>query len=204
MPTAAGDAWSHVARGRECGVAEIIRYRRLKHEPPKPLQTLERQQRRRGRLITLALMCLAFAVAATAGSLALPHVLPQAQPRTALMGLTGITADLPLCRGQSGGSCVIDGDTFRLEGQSIRIADIDAPESRGSKCPTEKALADRATERIQQLLNAGPFVLDPADRDEDRYGRKLRIVTRDGESLGDILIAEGLARRWDGARRPWC
>jgi micrococcal nuclease len=41
-------------------------------------------------------------------------------------------------------------------------------------------------------------------RDEDRYGRKLRTIERDGRSLGDVLVAEGLARPWDGARRSWC
>jgi hypothetical protein len=27
---------------------------------------------------------------------------------------------------------------------------------------------------------------------------------RDGQSLGLTLVSEGLAREWDGARRPWC
>ena len=57
---------------------------------------------------------------------------------------------------------------------------------------------------MHQLLNAGAFELQPYERDEDQYGRKLRIVTRDGRSLGQILVAEGLARTWDGARHPWC
>jgi len=41
-------------------------------------------------------------------------------------------------------------------------------------------------------------------RGTDRFGRKLRIVTRGGASVGAVLIGEGLARRWGGARRPWC
>lgn len=35
---------------------------------------------------------------------------------------------------------------------------------------------------------------NPNGRDEDKYGRKLRIVMRDGESLGGALVDEGLAR----------
>ena len=31
-----------------------------------------------------------------------------------------------------------------------------------------------------------------------------RVVTRDGRSLGDRLVAEGLARTWTGRRQPWC
>ncbi len=99
---------------------------------------------------------------------------------------------------------VTDGDTFRYAGEKIRVADIDTPEVRG-RCAEEEALAARATERMSELLRAGPFELHPiAGRDEDRYGRKLRIVTRDGRSLGDQLVAEGLARTWTGRREPWC
>lgn len=98
---------------------------------------------------------------------------------------------------------VIDGDTFRYNGETIRVADIDTPEVRG-RCPYEKALAARATQRMRALLLAGPFELEPISRDEDRYGRKLRVVTRGGRSLGDQLVAEGLARTWTGRREPWC
>jgi endonuclease YncB( thermonuclease family) len=98
---------------------------------------------------------------------------------------------------------VIDGDTFRLGGEKIRIADIDTPETAG-RCPEESALAARATERLAVLLAQGPFELRPIGRDEDRYGRKLRIVTRGGRSIGDQLVAEGLARTWTGRREPWC
>ncbi len=98
---------------------------------------------------------------------------------------------------------VIDGDTFEYRGEKIRIADIDTPEVRG-RCPYETALAARATDRMGELLAAGPFELKAVGRDEDRYGRKLRIVIRDGRSLGDQLVAEGLARTWTGRREPWC
>jgi endonuclease YncB( thermonuclease family) len=57
---------------------------------------------------------------------------------------------------------------------------------------------------MRQLLNAGPFEVELYARDEDQYGRKLQVITRDGRSLGQILVAEGLARNWDGARHPWC
>ena len=100
---------------------------------------------------------------------------------------------------------VIDGDTFDYDGTRIRIADIDTPEVDG-RCASETALAARATTRLEVLLDRGPFELHPAPdgRDEDRYGRKLRIVTRDGQSLGNTLVGEGLARTWTGRREPWC
>lgn len=107
------------------------------------------------------------------------------------------------CNG-AGGTCVIDGDTIRIEGVSIRIADIDTPEVRNYGCHEELALGRVATDRLVALLNAGAFTVAPYTRDEDVYGRKLRILERDGQSLGMVLVAEGLARAWDGARRDWC
>lgn len=98
---------------------------------------------------------------------------------------------------------VIDGDTFRYGGEKIRIADIDTPEVQG-RCPYETALAARATDRLAALLAVGPFQLETVGRDEDRYGRKLRVVTRGGRSIGDQLVSEGLARTWSGRREPWC
>ena len=98
---------------------------------------------------------------------------------------------------------VIDGDTFRYGSATIRIADIDTPEVNG-RCAEESALAARATQRLAVLLAAGPFKIEPVERDTDRYGRKLRVVTRGGRSLGDQLVAEGLARTWTGRREPWC
>lgn len=101
--------------------------------------------------------------------------------------------------------CVIDGDTFYMGSQAIRIADIDTPETHPSRCDYEAELGEKATRRLLELLNGGPFALQLAGgRDEDRYGRKLRIVVRDGQSLGDILVFEGLAREWAGRREPWC
>ena len=99
---------------------------------------------------------------------------------------------------------VIDGDTFRYRGEKIRLADIDAPETHRARCAYEAELGARATRRLEQLLRQGSFTLDPADRDEDRYGRKLRIAMREGNSIGDQLVREGLARPWTGRRQPWC
>jgi micrococcal nuclease len=117
---------------------------------------------------------------------------------------TGFSA-FSLCGGRGQSNCVVDGDTIWYGGVKIRLADIDTPEVFSPKCASEAALGRRATERLRELLNAGPFEVVPGgSRDVDRYGRKLRILERHGRSLGDILIAEGLARRWDGARRSWC
>jgi micrococcal nuclease len=102
-------------------------------------------------------------------------------------------------------TCVVDGDTIWLDGQKVRIADIDTPEVSQPSCAAEKALGERATDRLVFLLNEGPFEVRPiGSRDEDQYGRKLRVIERAGRSLGDQLVAEGLARTWTGRRQPWC
>ena len=108
------------------------------------------------------------------------------------------------CGGGARVSCVIDGDTFWYRGAKIRIADINAPETSKPRCPAEAQLGARATARLTALLNAGPFTLESGDRQTDRYGRKLFVVTRAGESLGGTLEAEGLAEPWRGYRRDWC
>lgn len=102
-------------------------------------------------------------------------------------------------------TCVVDGDTFWLEGEKIRIADIDTPEISEPKCDTEYQLGMKATYRLRDLLNEGPFELSSiGSRNQDQYGRKLRVVVRNGRSLGDQLVSEGLARTWTGRREPWC
>lgn len=114
-------------------------------------------------------------------------------------------APMPLCKGWPRVNCVIDGDTIWYRGEKIRIADINAPETHDPHCAYEADLGRRATDRMISLLNAGPFdIAATGDRDEDVYGRKLRIVERNGRSLGQILVSEGLAERWQGYRRNWC
>ncbi len=109
------------------------------------------------------------------------------------------------CGGGRMPTCVIDGDTIRLNGTSIRIADIDTPEVFSPQCSSELERGNLATRRMVQLLSGGGFEMVRYDhRDEDVYGRKLRVLVRDGQSIGQILVAEGLARTWDGARHSWC
>ena len=130
---------------------------------------------------------------------------PSAGERQALLGgAVGVNARFGSCHFGGGYNCVVDGDTLYLEGVKIRIADIDAPETHDFKCPEEKSRGDRATQRLIKLVNSGEVSLAAIDRDEDSYGRKLRIVKVDGESVGETLVDDGLARWYAGGRRPWC
>jgi endonuclease YncB( thermonuclease family) len=140
-----------------------------------------------------------------AGILAVEHFgIDRAGPAAAASRTDTLTASFPICGNARRVTCVVDGDKFWLDGVKIRVADIDAPELTPPRCEAERARGESAKYRLQELLNAGAFSLLSGVKDEDRYGRKLRTVTRNGRSIGDVLVSEGLARRWDGARHPWC
>lgn len=167
-------------------------------------------------------------VAAILGAVALPHLLDQsggfssvadaATPplaNVALRAETGQTAGAPVSEGVSATftlcdsgtrlNCVVDGDTFWMNGEKIRIADIDTPELNPARCTSEKAKGEAAKRALLSELNAGRFELAALGPDDtDVYGRKLRTVMRDSHSIGDRLIAKGLARPWTGSRRSWC
>jgi len=134
------------------------------------------------------------------GTSNLTSLLAFANPSTA----DSLSAAFSICGDSRHINCVVDGDTFWFEGEKIRIADIDTPELSPPRCEAERLKGEAAKARLLALLNAGTFSLSTGVRDEDKYGRKLRTVTRAGRSLGSTLIHEGLARSWDGERHGWC
>jgi endonuclease YncB( thermonuclease family) len=106
---------------------------------------------------------------------------------------------------------VVDGDTVTLEsaagfvtGIKIRLLGIDAPEMRGG-CEAERQLAQQATDRLRQLVGARVRIVSQLEMDP--YGRLLaRLYDRAGRDVGQVLVAEGLARPLNRreARQPWC
>lgn len=98
---------------------------------------------------------------------------------------------------------VIDGDTFSLGPERIRIANIDSPETHPPRCVEEARLGLAATQRLRELLGSGTVTMSGTAH--DRYGRALRIVQVDGVDVGEALIGAGLARSYDGKKRQgWC
>ena len=169
------------------------------------------RRRRSGLLDTLPLLPLALVAVGVGGGLttmldgrSLSNWLLGAQRTAAPVAAQLHSGSFGICSGSVRITCVVDGDTFWLDGTKFRIADINTPEVSSPQCPQEAALGRRATERLRDLLNAGPFALVRDGRGEDQYGRKLRVAERDGHSLGGQLVAEGLAHEWQGYRRGWC
>jgi len=85
----------------------------------------------------------------------------------------------------------------------VRMVGLDAPELH-ARCDAELRLAIAAADRLRELVADG-VVLQLRGR--DRWHRQLA-VARDpaGRDLAEILIAEGLARPYDGRhqRGGWC
>lgn len=99
---------------------------------------------------------------------------------------------------------VTDGDTFRIGDERIRVENIDTPElGDGAGCASERALADRAKAHAELLL-ADEDAVTIRRNGEDQYGRTLARVAVDGQDFGALMVAEGLARRWEGRRHEWC
>ena len=167
-----------------------------------------RYRPRVGPLLGQALLVVAALAVGAAGSVILQN--SDLASRLLELELPGQTAhsygqtNFPLCAGTQRFTCVVDGDTFWLNGEKVRIADINAPETSHPACGAEALRGAAATRRLITLLNQGPIELSAGQRDRDRYGRLLRTVVRDGRSLGEQLVAEGLVERWKGHRGSWC
>lgn len=116
---------------------------------------------------------------------------------------TQVTSRFSMC-GSVRHTCIVDGDTIWLEGRNLRLESFDTPEPYNDICGgrTEVELAHRASARLRDLLNQNSFTVETHGK--DRYDRTLATIRINGRDVGDILIAEGLARRWPDGREFWC
>jgi len=87
---------------------------------------------------------------------------------------------------------------------SVRIRGIDTPEIR-TKSDCEKALGYKAKDALAALLKGK--VVETSNEANGKYaGRVLADVTADGIDVGDYMIKNGYARKYDGGKRnhDWC
>ena len=107
---------------------------------------------------------------------------------------------------------VVDGDTldvwlirkqdrgvFAAGMCRVRLAHIDTPELR-SKDPLERADAAAARDRVQELARPGQLAT-VYEYGIDKYGRTLASVEVTGVDIGQALLAEGLARPYEGGTK---
>lgn len=99
----------------------------------------------------------------------------------------------------------MDGDTIWYQGTNLRLQSYDTPEPYDGICggQAEVTLAKRASARLLQLLNSNAFTVDTFGLDNTGE-RTLATIRIDGQDVGNILIEEGLARRWPDGEEFWC
>jgi len=96
---------------------------------------------------------------------------------------------------------VVDGDTIVIseDGASprVRIIGIDTPEL-GRGAAADECYAQEATVALTAALGAGPLELvsDPSQGDTDKYGRLLRHVYVNGQSVAAKMLAEGMGHEY--------
>lgn len=109
---------------------------------------------------------------------------------------------------------VIDGDTVQgsvtiwvdqTVTTSIRLRGVDTPELKGA-CDSERAAAVKAKALVESLLPVGSVAtLTNVGPDAYRGRIDADITLADGRMLAHVLIAEGLARPYDGGKKSsWC
>ncbi|AYD03092.1 thermonuclease family protein [Neorhizobium sp. NCHU2750] len=106
---------------------------------------------------------------------------------------------------------VIDGDTLLVEAQPwpqqkmevyVRIRGIDTPELK-SKCQTIRAAASDARQMMEQLAGQSTHIQLIRISGDKYFGRIVAdVIFADGQSAADNLLLAGLARPYDGGRKP--
>lgn len=158
------------------------------------------KRKRRQRMAQIALALGLIVVGASMDAALISPRWPLARPPEQV-GATFVRCDA----GIPSYACVVDGDSIHLGQRKVRLTGIDAPEIGEAKCAAERALGDRAANRLVELLNLGRFELVEHRFDTgDRFNRELRVARRGDVDLGRQLIGEGLAHRYLGFKRGWC
>ena len=100
---------------------------------------------------------------------------------------------------------VVDANTIEFEKQLYRFANHTSPDKNGAGCAFQIALAERAANRVEELIeqtSASDFVKLDA---RDTYGNDMAAVYVRGQDISTILIKEGLAQPTTRGRLAnWC
>ncbi len=99
---------------------------------------------------------------------------------------------------------VIDGDTLKIDGETIRIKDLDTPETRGAECLAEDMLASRAKIMLDDMVYEATSIAITKRYGKDRYGRTLADVSINGGDVKTAMIAARLGVKWEGKQADWC
>ena len=103
---------------------------------------------------------------------------------------------------EGGPDCVIDGDTIRIEGETVEIAGMDAPEVRSARCEEERLRGVESIQKLTGLLNSG--TVTTAGEVEGPDGKLRTAVQVDGRDVGAAMIKAGAAGELLTKPRNWC
>ena len=96
--------------------------------------------------------------------------------------------------GPNGTIHVVDGDTFKIDGTTVRLHAIDAPETDqmcGDANSPAWACGDWVREKTRDLFEGR--IARCTQTDTDRYGRAVAKCSVDGHDVGERLVSDGLA-----------
>jgi endonuclease YncB( thermonuclease family) len=114
---------------------------------------------------------------------------------------TSVTVTLPDGRTLS----VIDGDSIAVDGVEWRLLGFDAPEIDSARCEGERRVGIIAKRRLEALISSGQDLVISHSGRSDRYKRPLGALTVGGIDVRETLIAELLARPYNGGfKKGWC
>lgn len=127
------------------------------------------------------------------------------QPRLAVLSL--LAALLPAAAACS--QTIVAGDTFILDGETVRVAGIDAPDPRRPRCEEEYTLGLEAKARLRAMLVPGSVRIERVRHEHD--GSTVARTFAEGRDVAARMLAEGLALEDRAGReaelervRRWC
>ena len=101
-----------------------------------------------------------------------------------------------------GPNCVIDGETIRVGGDTLKIAGMRAPRIRSARCDAEEQRGVKAVEELTALLNSGKVTTGDQVREPDGQTRTEVLVN--GQDVAAAMIAASAAREAGSIPPSWC
>src|SRR5580765_3453965 len=83
----------------------------------------------------------------------------------------------------------IDGDSFRLDGEIVRIIGYDAPDGEHPRCETERQSSYAAQEALRRILVGSRLKIERNGK--DRRGRTTARVLANGRDVAELMISAG-------------
>jgi endonuclease YncB( thermonuclease family) len=99
--------------------------------------------------------------------------------------------------GPDGRIAVVDGDTIRVGGETVRLFGVDAPElDQTCRRPGGEVwrCGDWARHEVRRLFGGKRARCDAVE--QDQYGRTVAICAAGGQDIGGTLVANGYARAY--------